>query len=77
MVQIGQAALRDPVTGEFLPAVPLYIEDDDAVRMPETDLHDIGKIFAEKFKEARKYEKRIRQGMAGNQAAEQADPETD
>lgn len=77
MVQIGQAALRDPVTGEFLPAVPLYIEDADAVRMPETDLHDIGKIFAEKFKEVRKYEKRIRQGMAGNQAAEQADPETD
>lgn len=30
-IQIGVTALRDPVTGEMLPAVPLYIQ------APETD----------------------------------------
>ena len=30
-IQVGVTALRDPVTGEMLPAVPLYIQ------APETD----------------------------------------
>ena len=29
-IQIGVTALRDPVTGEMLPAVPLYIRRDEA-----------------------------------------------
>ena len=29
-VQIGVTAMRDPVTGEMLPSVPLYIRREDA-----------------------------------------------
>lgn len=28
-IQVGVTALRDPVTGEYLPAVPLYIREED------------------------------------------------
>lgn len=28
-IQVGVTALRDPATGEFLPAVPLYIKAED------------------------------------------------
>ena len=28
-IQIGYTALRNPATGEFLPAVPLYIKADN------------------------------------------------
>ncbi len=38
-VQVGVTALRDPVTGKFLPAVPLFIREEDAKRpeMPRSD----------------------------------------
>lgn len=40
-VQIGFTALRDPVTGDYLPAVPMYIRAEDAERTsykkPEDD----------------------------------------
>ena len=38
-VQVGVTALRDPVTGEFLPAVPLFIREEDAKNpaFPHTD----------------------------------------
>lgn len=56
-VQCGITALRDPATGGFLPAVPLYIEVDASEVEPRTGLaaseeklcFDIGQIMAEKF----------------------------
>lgn len=51
-IMIGVAALRDPVTREILPAVPLYIR-----RTPETtaseqeNMQDVAKLFAGKFRE--------------------------
>lgn len=29
-IQVGVTALRDPATGELLPAVPLYVRTEDA-----------------------------------------------
>lgn len=56
-VQCGVTALRDPATGGFLPAVPLYIEVDASEIEPRTGLaaseeklcFDIGQVMAEKF----------------------------
>ena len=40
--QIGVTALRDPVTREYLPAVPLYVEVTDAIReYPEMDIQGL------------------------------------
>lgn len=59
MIQIGVAALRSPL-GEFLPSIPLYIKEEDAVeRNPTTGrtvqedlvLTDVAKVFADKFKQ--------------------------
>lgn len=56
-VQVGVTALRGP-TGEFLPAVPLYIKTDDA-RKTFTDpaaadlpapVEEIAPAFAQKFR---------------------------
>ncbi len=50
-IQVGVTALRDPATGEFLPAVPLYIEATDAARADEQSLiDDVGKLFAARMK---------------------------
>jgi len=55
-IQIGVTALRDPATGDFLPAVPLYIKAEDGAEEAEEKLvHDIGKLLAarmRKYKEA-------------------------
>ena len=32
-IQIGVTALRDPATGDFLPAVPLYIKAEDGAEV--------------------------------------------
>lgn len=56
-VQCGVTALRDPATGGFLPAVPLYIEVDASEVEPRTGLaaceeklvFDIGQVMADKF----------------------------
>jgi hypothetical protein len=51
-IQIGVTALRDPVTREFLPGVPMYIK-----ATPEAEdsrkylLGDMAKLFAEKMRE--------------------------
>lgn len=59
-IQVGVTAMRDPVTREFLPAVPLYIKATDAARADEqTLLEDLGKLFAE----------RMRHYVDGNHAA--------
>ena len=51
-IQVGQTALRDPLTGTFLPSVPLYGERGDLQKgaVPQLDLSDIGGILAEKMK---------------------------
>ena len=51
-IQIGVTALRDPATGGFLPAVPLYIKATDSARAGETQLTaDIAKLFAQRMKQ--------------------------
>ena len=51
-IQIGVTALRDPATGEFLPAVPLYIKaEDGAVEGEEKLIEDIGKLFAQRMRQ--------------------------
>ena len=49
-VQIGQTAARDPITGEFLPAVPLYIRAEDAEAAPPLDDIPVAEVLAKKFK---------------------------
>lgn len=52
-IQVGVTALRDPLTGEFLPSVPLYVErtDLEAGPVPKIDLFDIGTVLAGKMRE--------------------------
>ncbi len=46
-IQVGVTAMRDSETGEFLPAVPLYIKAEDGAKEAEDALiRDIGKLFA-------------------------------
>ena len=50
-IQIGTTAARDPKTGEFLQAVPLYEEATPELHEAETAaFEDVGRIFAEKMK---------------------------
>lgn len=51
-IQVGVTALRDPLTGGFLPSVPIYIEATDQAVVAENGLLDnIGGVLAQKFKE--------------------------
>ena len=46
-IQVGVTALRDPITGDFLPSVPLYIKADEAAKEAEQQmLMDAGKALA-------------------------------
>lgn len=50
-IQVGFTALRDPATGDFLPAVPLYIKaENGAVEAEESLIHDIGNLLAHRMK---------------------------
>ena len=50
-IQIGFTALRAPSTGEFLPAVPLYIEEDDSAKEAVKQvMEDIGNLLAQRMK---------------------------
>ena len=50
-IQIGVTALRDPVTKEFLQAVPLYIKKTPEIQREEDYLiGDIAKVFADRMK---------------------------
>ena len=53
-IQVGVTALRDPATGDFLPAVPLYIKAEGGAAIAEEKLiRDIGSLLAERM---RRYE---------------------
>ena len=50
-IQVGVTALRDPATGGFLPAVPLYIRADESAVAAQAQLHeDLGKLLAERMR---------------------------
>ena len=50
-IQVGVTALRDPATGDFLPAVPLYIKAEDGAEEAEEKLiEDIGKLLEERIR---------------------------
>lgn len=50
-IQVGVTALRDPVTGEFLPAVPLYIKaEENAAEAEEKVIQNIGNLLALRMK---------------------------
>lgn len=58
-IQIGVTALRDPATGDFLTAVPLFIKAEDGAQEAEQSLiDDLGKLFAERM---RRYRERCRE----------------
>lgn len=51
-IQVGVTAMRDPATGEFLPAVPLYIKaEENAAETEEIVIRDIGKLLALRMKQ--------------------------
>lgn len=50
-IQVGVTALRDPTTGGYLPAVPLYIKADESAREAQQSFfEDIGHLFALQIK---------------------------
>lgn len=50
-IQVGVTALRNPATGDFLPAVPLYIKaEGDAPEAEEKLIEDIGNLLAHRMK---------------------------
>ena len=50
-IQIGYTALRDPTTGDYLPAVPLYIKaEGDAGEAEQKVIDDIGNLLARRMK---------------------------
>lgn len=69
-IQVGITALRDPATGGFLPAVPLYIEATEAATEAETAMiKDIGKVFADKMRQYVEGGGMIEKAGAGKKAA--------
>lgn len=53
-IQVGQTALRDPVTGDFLPAVPLYVRAEDREKVAETFDGDLKALLAGKMEQYRR-----------------------
>lgn len=50
-IEVGVTALRDPATGGYLPAVPLYIKAEDGAEEAEQRLiNDLGSLFAHQMK---------------------------
>lgn len=49
-IQVGQVACRDPVTGDFLREVPLFIRAEDKGEVPEALDVDLRALFVEKVK---------------------------
>ena len=50
-IQIGYTAMRDPATGGYIPATPLYIKaDEGTVKAEQKIIEDIGNLFALRIK---------------------------
>ncbi len=50
-IQVGVTALRDPATGKFLPAVPLFIRAEDGAEEAEEKLiDDLGRLLADRMR---------------------------
>ena len=50
-IQVGFTALRDPASGGYLPAVPLYRKAEDGAEEAEQGLiDDIGNLLARRMK---------------------------
>ena len=54
-IQVGLTAMRDPLTGEPLEAVPLYVEvkDGQEPELPEIDRKALAEELIRKFREQR------------------------
>ena len=51
-IQVGVTAMREPGTGKFLPAVPLFIRAEDAEEGAEESLvQDIATLFAHRMRQ--------------------------
>ena len=50
-IEVGVTALRDPMTGGYLPAVPLYIKAEEGAEEAEQRLiNDLGHLVAHQMK---------------------------
>lgn len=50
-IQVGVTALRDPISGDYLPAVPLYVKSEDGAQEAEEKLiEDIGRLMASRMR---------------------------
>lgn len=50
-IQVGVTALRDPATGGYLPAVPLYIRAEEGAEEAEERLiTDLGRLMADRMR---------------------------
>ena len=50
-IQVGVTAMRDPKTGDFLPAIPLYVKAEDVGEDAEKPmLEDFAKLMALRMK---------------------------
>jgi len=67
-IQVGTTAMRDPVTGEFLPSVPLFIREEDRKACEPPVLIDgdaLQRELAKKFAQYKREEKK-RKSRKGN-----------
>ena len=57
-IQVGVTAMRDPKTGDFLPAIPLYVKAEDVGEDAEKPmLEDFAKLMALRMKQYKKQKK--------------------
>ena len=51
-IQVGATAMRDPITGDFLPSVPLYVRADDQKTVDAPVFDDAAiRMLADKWKQ--------------------------
>ena len=51
-IQVGVTAMRDPITGDFLPSVPLYIRAEDQENVEPPIIDDAAfRMLADKWKQ--------------------------
>lgn len=63
-IPVGMTAMRDPVTGELLPAVPLYVEVTDGYSPPMQvlDRDELARDIGKKIRAKRAAEKAGKKG---------------